>query len=193
MIHYGDDFEYASSRLRNTVVKFDDNPVYVVEISDSEVYGTVSNMWGGDEKQVHPKDLDLSPIPLGFVNWGRTAGFLSRMPTRYYKQGLCNNNVNWSLYAGQLYSKNTFRTMKQIFPKAIECLEGLVCGEIFRRGISNSFAIEANEDNFEQPLLRFCDDIVGHVSLSGDGKNINYILDDEFKFLNEVLEKEVNV
>lgn len=97
---YGKDYEYASTRLDGTLVRLagTGEPVMVQTVS---VLGTVTVTPYGKSRDTHEyyvklDELDVHPVPLGYVNCGGDATYISRMPMRRdYKQGLRGNNA-WS-------------------------------------------------------------------------------------------------
>lgn len=99
---YGKDYPYAQSRIQGTVVRLLKNgePVYVVYVN---AYGScgvtpIEEDWGDHDKTVvvHVDDLDLHPVPLGYVNCAGEATYLMRIPMRRdWKQGLRQENC-WS-------------------------------------------------------------------------------------------------
>lgn len=97
MSMYGDDYEYADSRLAGTIVTLDGQPVYVHKVGVKMVanvsyLSTFDNMIKCDAKQ-----LDLHPVKLGYCNLGGGLAYLMRKPMRRdYKQGLRHGNFTSS-------------------------------------------------------------------------------------------------
>ncbi|MNQ03991.1 hypothetical protein D3C85_166970 [compost metagenome] len=90
---YGDDYEYAGSRLTGTVVRLGDEPVLIGQVN---MDGTVEASFlkdFGPITIVKLQELNLSPVSLGMCNVRGEANYLSRMPMRRdWKQGLRKNN-----------------------------------------------------------------------------------------------------
>ena len=193
-ICYGQDYDYASSRIKNTIVKYEGLPVYVQYLCPEEGYADISTPWGSDQRRVNSEDLDMSPIPLGIVNVANDISFIMRKPARHYKQGLDNENTKTMLAHVNLFSKQVYNTMVGVFPSVVPSFEELMCEECRAKGVSRNFAFGAPMKNLSETLpLLFRTTVVGEVSLSGDATNINYSLDKGFDYLNEMLEKELNV
>lgn len=93
---YYDNVEYAKGRLKNSIVNLEDGrPVYVIDIDGLEYVLTQSLV---EEERVVVKltDLDLTPVKLGWVNFGAHCIYATRIPIRgVWKQGLCRDNVKF--------------------------------------------------------------------------------------------------
>jgi hypothetical protein len=95
---YADDPDYASKRLNNTLVRLlngDLFHVYRVAASDIGAIGVSgTNYISGNKMWVPLDDLDLEPIPLGFVNVDNNMVFTCRKPMRKdWRQGLSQNSL----------------------------------------------------------------------------------------------------
>lgn len=98
---YGKDFGYASTRILNTIVRLaNGDPVYVMHMSlEGMCYVCpLEKEWVIENcKQYDLDDLDLHPVPLGYVNSSGVATYLQRMPLRRdWKQGLRQENCSSS-------------------------------------------------------------------------------------------------
>lgn len=94
-----DDAGYASTRLTDTVVRTKDKgtPVLVHNILMSDNGPIVNCLDVLDKKDVViPLDeLDVNPPPLGYVNHGANATYVTRMPMRKdWKQGVRTSNMS---------------------------------------------------------------------------------------------------
>lgn len=90
---YGTDYEYANSRLVETIVRLGDEPVYVWGIHPgmSVSYSLLTEM--DTNKQCKVEELNLKPVPLGYCNYNKYACYLTRMPMRRdWRQGLRRGN-----------------------------------------------------------------------------------------------------
>lgn len=93
MCMYSDDWEYASSRLCETIVRLNGEPVYIYNVGPGmkAKYGTLDNL--DQEKFCQVEELDLKPVPLGYCNFNKVASYLTRMPMRRdWRQGLRRGN-----------------------------------------------------------------------------------------------------
>jgi hypothetical protein len=90
---YSDDYEYANSRLLDTIVRLDGEPVYVhqVMVGMNAQYCTLKDM--DVTKMCKVDELDLKPVPLGYCNYNKHACYLTRIPMRRdWRQGLRRGN-----------------------------------------------------------------------------------------------------
>lgn len=95
---YYDDIEYARRRLTDTLVrKSDGSPLYVMSVQygskgSIEVLG--HNSVSSADEMVDLRDIDLTPVPLGFLNLSHRMVYLCRKPMRKdWKQGLSHNSL----------------------------------------------------------------------------------------------------
>lgn len=118
---YGDDYEYANTRLAETIVRLGDDPVYVhmVEQGMRVVYQKLEDM-DGDIKEVHIDELDLRPVKLGYINVRGGCDYLTRFPMRRdWRQGLRKGNfcaVGGVLDAMRINYKDLDRVIRGIYP-----------------------------------------------------------------------------
>lgn len=93
MSMYGDDYEYAASRLDGTIVTLEGQPVYVHSVGVKMVAIVASLKDVQALTQCDAKQLDLHPVKLGYCNMGGRTAYLMRKPMRRdYKQGLRRGN-----------------------------------------------------------------------------------------------------
>ena len=90
---YSDDYEYANSRLTETIVRLKGEPVYIFRVG----IGMVTNYATLDDfntiKTCKTEELDLKPVPLGYCNYNKQACYLTRIPMRRdWRQGLRHGN-----------------------------------------------------------------------------------------------------
>lgn len=95
---YEDDLDYATRRLNNTLVRLANGDPYYVSrtyLDDQGVmYHTGTNIASGQQQQVLHADLNLEPVPLGFVNTSSDMVYVARKPMRRdWKQGLSHNSM----------------------------------------------------------------------------------------------------
>jgi hypothetical protein len=156
--------EEAESRLRSTVVMYDGKPVWV----DHVVRGTgpsglsvqiysLPRLREKREVDLFDPKLNMRNIPLGYVNYGHDALYLTRMPARRFKQGLNSENVhiprdkmfnehgdriNW----GTIYSSQGFAdSMSGKFPSFEEAAKKLADESEFKSvAFSRVFALSRN-------------------------------------------------
>lgn len=99
----GDKYETAEEvefRLRNTVVLYDGDPVYITKtnLPGADDEGEIARVffqplpYNGRGREVRKylssKKFDLTPFKMGFMNYEGAAYFLARQPLRQNRQGL---------------------------------------------------------------------------------------------------------
>lgn len=95
---YEDDLDYASRRLNNTLVRTaDGHPFFVLRTyhnENGEMFHDGEDMITNQRRTEKHKDINLEPVPLGFVNTSGDMVFVARKPMRRdWRQGLCHNNM----------------------------------------------------------------------------------------------------
>lgn len=145
---YEDDLEYASRRLNNTLVRLSNgNPFYVnrTYLDDAAVmWHSGNNLATGEQQQVLHSDLDLEPVPLGFVNTSSDMVYVARKPMRRdWKQGLSHNSMvtYGRLRPDEINMKLLVQPIMQQYPsftRALSSLQGKKQSVAFSRdfGIS---------------------------------------------------------
>lgn len=133
---YGKDFAYANTRIQNSVVRIlktgDPVIVNIVGVNGACSVTNVEDLdnrdLDGDNKSFvcHLDDLNLEPVPLGYVNNGGVAIYLQRIPVRRGpgNQGLTTNNC---VSSGERLFRFPNKSLKQcilgkypLFEKALE-------------------------------------------------------------------------
>ncbi|MDB4302053.1 hypothetical protein N9924_00650 [bacterium] len=92
---YGNDYEYARSRLDNTVVRLVNGcPVLVNAVNMDGAHVTQLDGKGG-ENCVPLEALNLKPVPLGYVNMPNSkTAYICRAPKRNdWRQGMRHANI----------------------------------------------------------------------------------------------------
>lgn len=94
---YGEDWNYAKTRLEGTWVRHDKAPVFinVIEGKDRCLVAPMTKTGEfGHEYWTDLDNLDLCPFTLGYVNVGDLTLYVSRQPMRRdWKQGLRVENI----------------------------------------------------------------------------------------------------
>lgn len=148
------DRDQAALRLANTVVEYDGRPYLVANVSGNNVNPTLDLMDLPKQRDVikiladDPK-LNYRRFQLGYVNYNRNALYLSRMPARQQKQGLCNTNVNvsgdgrwnFNIIMGSDAINDVFQNRYPTFNEAVDSIKP---GESM--AFSRRFAVYLDED-----------------------------------------------
>lgn len=188
---YGYDYEYARSRLNDTVVLYSGVPYKVEHISSEGVVELVT-LTGTELIFADLNELDVSPFPLGFVNQDGRAIYSFRIPARYYKQGL---NYNTLRYVGSskpnLFSMSFQNTVLGKFSKVFDAYEGVYLEDCLSRAFSRNFAFSKPKSQNRVDLFfkKYKVGVVEHM----DNEQVVYKLHDEYTYLTEMLEESLNV
>lgn len=126
---YSDDYEYANSRLIETIVRLKSEPVYVYGVTAGMrvQYSTLEDMTTVNFCQV--EELNLKPVPLGYCNYNKQACYLSRIPMRRdWRQGL--RRGNFASLSGANADRIPYEVLRQCilgdyptFPAALEVVK----------------------------------------------------------------------
>lgn len=177
---YGDDWQYADSRLNNTIVRYEGKGVFVNKVMKKGAL--ITSLRGGDGNVVNLDDLDLTPVKLGFANIGNAISYLTRMPMRRdWRQGLRVGNFT-SVYGtpADLVNYNALAdTIEGIYPTLQECVDSPAR---VLRAWCREWAVGNSKLKNNRPLI-YKNLIVGCVR---DG---NPELSGEFMFLREALQE----
>lgn len=94
---YQDDLDYAARRLNKTLVRLKSGKAFWVESTSTDLEGNMSHIgveFPATVREVWHDELDLEPVPLGFVNISDKMVFVMRMPMRKdWHQGLSANAI----------------------------------------------------------------------------------------------------
>lgn len=131
---YEDDLEYASRRLNNTLVRLaNGDPFYVGRTyldDQSAMWHSGTNLNVGNTQHVLHVDLNLEPVPLGFVNTTSDMVYVARKPMRRdWKQGLSHNSMvaYGKLRPDEVNMKLLVQPIMQKYPsftRALEVIKG---------------------------------------------------------------------
>lgn len=122
---YGTDWEYAASRLLESVVRLDSEPIMIerIEPNCSVFYTSLSNNEVG---MTQLDKLDVRPVSLGYVNYKGYASYVVRVPKRRdWRQGMRYNNIK-SLSgpaAQEIPMRFIAKTIVNSFPAYKKCCE----------------------------------------------------------------------
>lgn len=131
MSMYGNDYDYANSRLEGTVVRLKCKPVYVHNVTRGmkAIVSYLSKM--DDYFVVEAEELDLKPVPLGYCNKRGYATYLMRMPMRRdWRQGtrLANMTTKGELPIGLFNNRDLEDVVLNNYPTLKECLKAISKG-----------------------------------------------------------------
>jgi hypothetical protein len=172
-----DDAEYARSRLLTTYVRYKQTVVKVLDINE-DMTCDVQNLKTGRMMRTSVEKLNLKSMPLGYVNFNRNCGYLSRIPKRHdWRQGIRAANVS----SRELINKGLVNTVYNIYPNFYAALEEVSTGRCNTLAFSREFCINREFSIFYKTM-----GLVGKVV---DKKPV---LHKNFFFLDEALQEAIN-
>lgn len=147
MSMYGNDYDYANSRLEGTVVRLKCKPVYVHNVTRG-MKATVSYLSKmGDYFVVEAEQLDLKPVTLGYCNKRGHATYLMRMPMRRdWRQGtrLANMTTKGELHIGAFNNKDLEAVILNNYPTLTQCLKAVSNLACYSMAWSREWAVGLN-------------------------------------------------
>jgi hypothetical protein len=141
---YNDNPEYARSRLEGTVIRTGlGEPVYVssVEPSDTGVSCNTIRLKDSYIESFPLDNLDLTPVPLGYLNKGTNALWVFRKPIRASKQGLSMNNCNIQTISREWPLKELHKTILGEYDPLSVLLPKISKGSLNTVGFDRHFAM----------------------------------------------------
>lgn len=179
---YYDDLNYARQRLTSTFIRTKKKtPIYVssIDLNGNDPWCYFLDMETEIPDSINLYDVDISPVPLGYMNYDGIATYLTRKPERCSKQGLTERTIHAEGRANWLGIpfKSLAKTINNEYPSIEEALD-----TISKRGRScawhRCFAVSKNG-------LEYKGKTVGTVSKIGISldKNYHYLTE----FLHEAL------
>lgn len=184
-----DTAEYAASRLVETIILYDGQPVMVntVGITGGEITLVVTSLLeDSDPFLVYLKDCDINPVSLGYVNHKKRSYYIMRAPMRRdWRQGLRMLNIVDA--EGQNPRLIPYRTIAQTimgkFPSFKSSLERLNGKEkIEQMAFNRDFAITREGDMKYKSLFT-----IGKVDMT----NGNVLIGDNFNWVREALDEQM--
>ena len=180
-ISYEGDYMYARDKLIDSLVMHDGKPVYIRHINVSD--GEVEYLFNNKEGFCQVEDLDLTPVPLGFVNLRDECLYVSRRPARHWKQGLRDITINCVGHKVGIFSTDLHNTIMNIYPSINLCEEYIINKEKHSCAFSRKYCLEMGEEVIN--ILRINTPV-------GEFSNGNIFLYENYEFLREELEEILN-
>lgn len=189
-ISYNSDPRYAHAKLAGSVVRYKDDPVMVEAVhshNDVSVYKVQGGMFS-----CRLNDLNLEPVPLGYVNHSRGSTYTLRVPARYWRQGLRDSTLHVlgpTARRTSALSHSMVRCIKNIYPTIRDCVETVFVGEVLERAFCREFSIYGKVGQKKQHLM-YKGMKVGHVEQDGDGFAFKF--DEGKDYLEEILQEKID-
>lgn len=182
-VNYNGDYSYAQEKLLGSTVSWGNKLVTVLKINP-EGLCHLQDLFYGEYFDVPLKELNLEPFPLGYVNEGNICLYLSRLPVRYYKQGLKNNTLGCSCSVKRNVhfniNKSLLAPFRDLYPPLEKCIEFVFNLEKISCAFSKTFGVVSHKDNIK---LEYKSKMVGNVNCKTD----EITLDNKFLFLEDSL------
>lgn len=191
-VDYKKDYSYADTRLRGTTLLTKERePIYIHSVGYKGEVICTKLLKGPNETVVKLEEIDCNTPRLGYINNNKSSTYCTRMPTRHYKQGLNKNNV---FFRGQFVnptSKPFALMLTNHYPTAYEANKlGENMGCCF--GFTYDFAAGVSKDSKERNVLFFRGNRVGNVNINNDNGFVKAILNDRYKFLEEMMKEQMD-
>lgn len=181
-----DEPAYANDRLAGTIVRLGGKAIKIKAISAGGET-SFSFLVSGRPGVCLLKDIDITPVPLGFVNFRGLAHYLSRCPVRKdWKQGLRTHTMRFSdgLFAEDVPYKQIGCTIEGDYPALKDAITALNQGNVAKMAFCRNFAIDAGKKLYYKAI--------GEVGELIDLKDKRYRLNDNHKWIQETLEEAFN-
>lgn len=145
------DTAYATGRLVGTIARVAGKATKITGLTKTEVHHSPLRGTGGVEVS-KIKDLDITPVPLGYINLGGRAYYICRSSVRKdWKQGLRNTTIRVldpgaRLMIDEAVLKELGNTIEDVFPAFKDALKNVLMGRGRSIAFSRDFAIARSED-----------------------------------------------
>jgi hypothetical protein len=178
---YKDNIPYAKQRLVGTIVRIKDEPVKVLDISPK---GIATAYFLKDENEFFTDidNLNLEPVPLGYINYKNQAYYLVRKPIREdWRQGLRVGNIAFIGPQGfmEFPRKELRDTILNQYPTFAQAVEAVAKQRKAKVAFSRVFAVSADKE------LLYKERVVGSFDKLPQ-------LSDKFRYLHECLQEFFN-
>jgi hypothetical protein len=178
---YKDNIAYARQRLLGTVVRIKDEPVKVTNISDK---GIVTAHFLKDVKEFYTDldNLNLEPVPLGYLNYRGSAYYVVRKPMREdWRQGLRIGNIAFIGEEGfmELPKEELRNTILNSYPTFSEAVEAVTKKKSRKVAFNRVFAVSSDKELLYKQRVVGSFDKLPHLT-------------DKFRYLHECLQEFFN-
>lgn len=199
VVYDGPEFEYGLTRTKNTIIMGKDGVPYYIHSGDEDEY-EVRGFPMKEGQYANAKNLGvgwdffsfLSP-KLGYANLPnkRSATYVSRMASRHYKQGLSPQNIKGHPFQVGLLTHSLYNTIMNKYPSSLVAYEKVICKEVVSWAFCRNFAFSYYGDNADKTYLLYREKRVGTAKYNPHANVINFTLDPEYSFLEEILQESV--
>lgn len=169
-----------AQRLHGTICRYKDTP-YKMHVDGNKIHLIdMRNGNVGERIDARDKNLDVSSVPLGYMNWDNMAVYVKRLPTReIYRQGVCERNTRIDMLGTQkningnatIFSNSGYKMITDDYPNLRECLRDLRAMKGLRSVACSRFiALSINEIGVINVYFR--NDLVGYMAPNSNTVNV---------------------
>ena len=136
-----------------------------------------------NEATVLIDDLNLEPVPLGYINYDGSAYYVARKPMRNdWRQGLRTANMAFIGNEGfyQIPTKELRETVLEMYPTVEKVKEMFKANIVKARAFSRDFALQRQPDG---------DDLISYKGKLVGKMNMLPIRNEQYKYLTEYLQE----
>lgn len=180
--------QYAGTRLRESIVRFKGEPVFVLQVGAKGGKVAFQTLARAEDHELAGigectlQDLDINPVPLGYVNEAKFAYYVSRCPVREdWRQGLRKNTMRTIPGGINVNFKFLRQTILGKYPNLKDALKLVNDRERESVAFSRSFAISRGGILHHKGQWQ-----VGEIDERG------YTLLPKFQWVEEALNEELN-
>jgi hypothetical protein len=188
------DVHYAKQRLNNTIVRLGKKVVHLTSIGGWEYRALNLYTRKSETIQLNQADLNLNPIPLGYVNYKGNAYYLSRKPVRKWKQGLSLDSVHireeknkgFISKSDIMHSRSLVDCVNNKYPSLSQAFHAVYSGAVTSSAFGRTFSLRYDHKGKGLSLvLLYKEQKIGYVANDGIELNTN------FEFLKEALQEAI--
>jgi hypothetical protein len=187
-----DNVRDANMRLQGTIVRYEGQPIQIHEVVgvDAAIKLVVMGLVDEEVQRLGLDDpeLNLDPVPLGYVNEGKGTSYVERIPIRKWKHGLHRENVHIrgdmvELGRDVIRTRYMADTILGVFPTLPEALQSVVEGRRKETAFNRKFSLRMDEET-------------GIVNLMYRTERVGFVMDGKpqlgpkMQYLKEELEAE---
>lgn len=185
--NYNGDYNYAYSRLEGTYVMHNGKIRWVNNINTVTGKCLLTHPITGKRYESHVDELVVNEYNLGYVNYTNRVGYITRIPSKQYKQGLREETLfdkinKHHITGGERAEINMFCNF---YPNISSCIEMVDCEGVEHRAFHKHFAIGSKELGGAHSLF-YKHKPVGVLYMSDMGQ-ANAELVDKHKWLEETV------
>lgn len=172
---------YARDRLVGTIVRVGGKAVTVMDFIDHAV--SYKELISGKNASIDADLMDITPVPLGYVNSAGFANYIMRIPKRQdWKQGLRQATMYSSaVHPEEITLPDLGRTIEGLFPNLFSVMKTIRKGEVSSMAFHREWAVMKNnrvlyKGNYDVGTI----DEMNNINLTGN-----------FDWLSESLEEAI--